>query len=210
MKTIKFISKHLTKLDSDVSGKCAICGEEHIGFKLKKVLSANFNDWKYIKDGSTKHVCVDCQSCLGSKNFDGKALRNYSVIITKKEIKKIKRSDILEVIRNPLKEFVIIVNFSQKKHAFWDAKINNNKRHTYIATDKGSYILNNKNFLELYNDLFTLYEMKISKTEMRSGKYNFINLMKNNNIFDIDNKIKKQRGTNNFDFAIWLLHKEEK
>lgn len=204
-----YISKHLKLENYKDIEKCCICGERGEAIKSKKIFSGNFNDWQYIKFDS-EYICNKCASCFSSKAFDGKALRNYSVLITDDLIEKINRQLILQTIKNPPKKFAMIVTFSQKKHCFYQAKINTIEPFR-IATDKYTLDIYTKEFLDLYYNLYKLYDLKFSKTEILSGNYSTKNMKKaGGDLWEIDEKISKYRFTNLIDFSVWLLHKEEK
>ena len=104
---------------------CKLCGEKIImGLHYKKVLSSNFNDFHHCKYQSD-YICENCIACMDGKAFDGKAIRNYNLLITKEKALTMKTSEIAENIFNlPKEDFIFGVNTGNRKHWFLNCKIN--------------------------------------------------------------------------------------
>jgi CRISPR type IV-associated protein Csf1 len=203
--------EHLSRKGGTRIGLCAICGAENqAGLPIKKAVSSNFNDWRYMKYDSNS-ICCNCAACLDSSALDGKALRNYSFIATESELRILSHSDIAQSIMNPPEPpFVFVVTFTHKKHAFWEACINKNRDRFVVATETGSVKIERGEFTEQYKLCQRLYDAGFSKEEIRMGNYRkWIAIESFPDFFDVEDKIKDIRGILGFEFLVNILQKGE-
>ena len=121
---------------------CSFTGKEiNIGVKNKLLIKKTFTDHTYLRYKS-EYSSVYAALCIspviqGQKSLN--ALRNYSFICTKKEIRLLSREDILPLIENPPNEpFLFCVTYSHKKHLSCKSVINIDNSKYVIVTDLGN------------------------------------------------------------------------
>ena len=175
-------------------------------------MSSNFNDWQYLKYANDR-ICQDCASCLDSGAFNGKALRNYSVLVTSKNITALARRDIAAAIFNPPDPlFVFMVTFTHKKHIFFHARVNRSASKFHIATDNGDIEVEPERFAGIYNICQRLYQAGFSKSEIRSGVYRKWKKIESFGIEEfrvLDREIAAFRGSFRLNFLLHVLDKED-
>ena len=209
----QFIAQHLSKkTGGTIDSTCAFCGmrSQHC-FPIKDILSANFNDHKYMRH-DTDHVCDHCASCLDSKTLNGKALRNYSVIATESGITSLARNSIHRyIIEPPAPPFVFMVTFTHKKHIFFHARVNYAKTRFQVATDRIDIEIDPIQFKERYNICSRLYDASFSKAEIASNRYrkwNKIEKFGAAQFSELNKQIDVYRGSFYLDFLLHILQKE--
>lgn len=209
------ITKQLNKKDGNQIENtiCRYCGKKiNIGLKTKDILSSNYNDYDKLKYKSD-YFCLDCITLFDGKSFNGKALRNFNLLFTKNKIEILKRENILNILFNGWKEdYILQISFSYKKHCFYYYKLNKAKSETiFVATDKGLFKINRKEFKYYFELCDLLYKNEISKKEIESGKsFKFNKINKIENYQEINKKIEIIRGTQMLQLIILLLWKEKK
>ena len=214
MKTSEFIAKHLAKTPGQDSGTCIMCGREtKTGTKPKKIISGCFNDWENMKHQGTV-VCEYCAACLNSTAFDGKALRSYSVIVSEAGIAKATRKDIAEAIaRPPESPYLLIVNYSQKKHAWFSSIINDPASDTvYVGTDQGVVIVDRAPFCAAFAAGRELYAGGFSKADIdlaNTSKYNKIEQYGVDKYYADMAVLEPLRNTKSMQLLIWALYKDQ-
>jgi hypothetical protein len=141
------ISKHLNPnlLNipiEQVDTVCAFTGQ-HIseGVPLKKLIKKTFTDQELIRypsDYASVDIALMMERVIsGQKGLT--SLRNYSFYATEKELKLLKRDEILSLLLEiPKAPFQIAITFSHKKHIAYRCRINFDRTKFIITTDKGN------------------------------------------------------------------------
>lgn len=145
------ISKHLTghthiiapyKKSFDYPIHCAFTGQKITeGYPISWLVSDVFTDYEYMKYPS-EYVCEDIALIIKEviPNGRGKfnALRNYSFYADEKQLRLLKREEILDLLLNiPSSPFTVGVTYSNKKHLSFKCRIQNDPQNFLITTDKG-------------------------------------------------------------------------
>lgn len=218
---IEFIARHLVvpeKINKQES-ICAICGRvTNNYFSKKECLSGTFTDFDKFRYDSDS-ICSYCNSCLAGNAFDGKAIRNFCIIVTENYIEKVDRKKMVDFFKKislgDAGSNVVIYSYNRKKHAFFFAEVNEIKqRDIVVATDKGRLFFNVDEFLRYYNIAKALYDGGFSKQEIKRGKSTKYKVILNfGGTVVFQNKINQLStcaGNNYFDLLIDLLYKDER
>jgi hypothetical protein len=214
MRTSEMIAKHLAKTPGEEAGVCAICGVETTeGTKRQKVISSSFTDWAQLRFPG-KVICPNCAACLGKTAFDGKALRSYSVMVTESGLSKASRKEIVDAILNPPQSpYMLIVNYSQKKHAWFSAKINDPISDVVlIGTDQGEVVVHRWLFRSAFMAGMDLYAGGFSKADIELGntvKYNKIEQYGVDKYYTDMAALDMLRNTKTMQLLIWALYKDQ-
>lgn len=214
MKTSEFIAKHLAKTPGTDAGTCVICGSETTeGTKRQKIISSSFTDWAQLKHNGTV-VCPNCAACVSNSGFAGKALRSYSVIVTDSGVTKATRKDIAEaIISPPAGPYILIVNYSMKKHAWFNASINDpTSELVQIGTDQCSVVLYRRLFKAAFRAGMDLYAGGFSKQDIDLGntqKYSKIELYGVDKYYADMAELNALRETSAMQLLLWALHKDQ-
>ncbi len=212
MKVTEMIGKHLQTIDGEIDGVCVFCGAGK-GTAKKKVISSSFMDWAHLRhDGNI--VCPNCAACLSNTGFSGKALRSYSVICTDDNLEKAARADIVSALHQPPgKPYIILVNYSQKKHAFFYARINDPCNDAVvIGTDKGTVSFSRCVFIRAWTIAKRLYDGGFSKKDIELGntqKYKTIEEYGVSQYYADMAGLSALRETNTMQLLLHLLYKED-
>lgn len=209
-----FIAKHLAKEPGSVSGTCVLCGTQtETGNRKQDIISSSFTDHAMRKyDGAV--VCPDCAACLSKTAFEGKALRSYSVIITETEIRKASRADIAAVIASPPdSDYILLVNYSMKKHAWFNAEINSQDADEIIVgTDQSKVRINRAQFADAYSIAMELYAGGFSKADIdgeNTPKYSKIEDYGIDKYYSDMARLNPIRNTGAMQLLLWALNKTE-
>lgn len=214
MNVTSMIGKHLDLTEGTHSCRCSICGSQDVkGHLRKNIISSSFMDWdklKYDTDG----LCRNCVACLSNTGFQGKALRSYSVICTSTALKKATRNKIAEAILNPPTEpYLILVNYSMKKHAFFNAKVNNpDSDYVQIGTDRGSITFLRRFFRNGWEPAKRLYNGGFTKADIEAGttaKYTKIEEYGVEQFYSDMRSLEALRETGTMQVLIHLLQKDQ-
>lgn len=145
------ISKHLNPnlLNipiEQVDAICAFTGQPiSEGVPLKQLIKKTFTDQEIIRypsDYASVDIALIMERVIaGQKGLT--SLRNYSFYATEKELKLLKREEILELLLHiPKTPFQIGITFSHKKHIAYRCVVNYDKSNYIITTDKGNVSFN--------------------------------------------------------------------
>lgn len=135
-------SKHVTS-----RGVCSLCGREDDGFRRKEVLSGNFRDYERLKF-SSDCICYKCAALFATNSFFNSSIRNFNILATPTEIRKLKYADIADIIKTPpAQPYVLLVTFSRQKYHFFDAQVNTPPATIItVGTDKGKLMVDRGKF----------------------------------------------------------------
>jgi CRISPR type IV-associated protein Csf1 len=214
MTVTELIGKHLDRTDGTHSCRCSICGiQDEKGHLKKSIISSSFMDWEKLKY-DTDGLCRNCVACLSNTGFQGKALRSYSVICTDSELKKATRNELAEAILNPPAEpYIILVNYSMKKHAFFNARVNDpNSEYVCIGTDRSRIIFLRSFFREGWEPARRLYAGGFTKADIEAGttaKYSKINEYGVEQFYRDMRSLEPLRETGTMQVLIHLLQKDQ-
>ena len=177
---LEMITKHLIKSKMPKMADktiCGICGKEvYYASKIKDVLSSCFTNYNMFSYTSN-YICINCITCMSGKALNGKALRNFNLLITNKEIKIIKYSYLYNLIKNtPNEDFIIQISFLRRKHCFTFYEVNKaNTNIISIATDKGRFYIDRKEFIFYFKIIYSLYSFGFKKEEIADNSYTDLN-----------------------------------
>jgi hypothetical protein len=162
---MEIIAKHLNEnnLKSkifDVNTICAFTGKKITkGIKLSEISGETFTDHAYIKHNSefvSVEIALLVQPVIrigesvkknGKENWT--ALRNYSYYASQKELRLLKREDILNILLNiPETPFCFAVTYSNKKHTSFKCKKNTSKDCFMVTTDVGDVFFEREKVLQ--------------------------------------------------------------
>jgi len=117
---------------------CAFTGEAIQYACLKKdVIGDNFTDHSYLRYPSA-YISSDIAKLIVGKAVDSNGLRNYSFYATDKELRILKREEIIDLIFSGKETpFILGVTFSNKKHIAFKATPQYNSDKFRIYTDIG-------------------------------------------------------------------------
>lgn len=195
-------------------GICRITGIESFGFPFSDWVKDTFTDQSYLHSGTIISnealFCFDEASTLIQRitNKDKpQRFRNYSHIISEGKWHLFTKADkkaMFELISTKECELVCIAESGQK-HIFFKNQVGLwqlEEKHIYPDKEKLLYI---------HNILQKLYELGFTQEEIISGNY------PQNKIFKIgfaewnnlENQLKKERGTAFFNFTAFFMYKIE-
>lgn len=130
------IRVHDLQSETDSHTICAFTGKPIQFACLKKdVIGENFTDHTYIRYPSA-YIDVDIAKLI-LPTINGNSLRNYSFYATEKELRLMKREDILGLLDQLETPFILGVTFSNKKHIGFKATPQYNVDRFRIYTDIG-------------------------------------------------------------------------
>jgi len=143
---MQLITKHLkenvlTCKIEKVNTICAFSGKEITkGIKFTDIIGERFTEleiFKFKSDYLSVDFALLTQPVIkAEKGFN--SLRNYSFFATEKELKILRRDDILDLLFDiPESPFQIAITYSNKKHLAYKAPLNYNKEKFKICTDAG-------------------------------------------------------------------------
>lgn len=207
----EIIAKNVHLINGKETGKCSICGRfSDYAFLKSESISSSFNDYQYFKY-NTDFICEYCNACLSNTGFDGKALRNYSIIANESKYIILNKPAIIYHIDNQFSPpYIFMVSFSKKKHIFLHTKINYDQININISTDRYDLSFTKEQFNNIYIPCSDLYNTGFSKMEIETGIYRKWKLMdQKRDFFILDKEINKYRGTNLLNFVLYALSKED-
>lgn len=192
---------------------CVLCGDRMTeGIPRSKVFSDVFTDWPYCRNISGTHVCPAC--CLTIlTNPNGRiAMRTYSWLATKKELKPLNRPDAREILLNPPEPpFLIVLAISQKKHLIFKGTVSYSREVFPIMLEETPVFIQRSEFAELL-ELVEHFMFGFTKTEIKTGEYNQQRVLK----FGVDlwewfeEQIAPYRGMSVLDVVDFVAQKVEK
>lgn len=152
--------RQFSKLEQDKT--CGVCQKQ--GTCYSDVLLNTFTDLDKL---SSKYICHEC-SCL----FSGVLLKT-AFYITSTEVKKLKQNEFEKLLFIDGLDYPCALSFSEsrKKHRLYRTPVTLDSRNVYISTDDGYITLNIERDRGLFYYLNNLYNEKISKEWLRSGKF---------------------------------------
>ncbi len=154
---------------------CACCGEQRAEKPLAKVLKNTFTEINQLVKAPSDFICESCEKIYLSSDMRFKCI--YSATMHSYEV--IQRTDVIEKICNPQKQWVLSVPYSFKKHHWLYAGLSD-EHHAYIGTDDRtvyfSYDKHNISYIvEQIQDLVTY---GVPRAEIISGNYSVFSLDK--------------------------------
>ena len=232
MNQINFIAKHLDRCNLklpvvECNTVCSFTGDEiKEGVSNKDLIKSTFTDHEYIKHDSG-FSSVNTALCIEAvikteKGFN--SLRNYSYLVTDDSFKILQRENILSIIQTPpVKPFVLVVTFSNKKHTSYKSIVNYNRNTFVITTDIGNCEVKKECLDELLPIIEKWYSVipekattkqlptHFTKEEIKTGKvpnykitaYGLDKFMAENEV------IQKYRNTLFIDLIVHILNKQE-
>jgi hypothetical protein len=232
---IEFIANNLYKYKDNLNIKvetgldtvCAFTGKPITeGIPKSKLIKKTFTDHSYLKYNS-KYCSIPSALCISNiipnKNGILTSLRNYSYIVTEKDLKFLDRPGVLNYILNPYDgKFILNFTYSNKKHTAYKSALNTNKEIIKVTTDKGNVLISVGEFKEVYKVAQDWYTVKpgkekteqtfFTKSEINIGvtnykkieSYGFKKFYKENEL------LSKYRGSDMLTLLTTLISKETK
>lgn len=231
MTSVDFIAKHLPLENLNitilpVNDVCSFTGKViNEGVENKTLIKKTFTDHAYLKYPSD-YSSVEAALCIeavipAKKGFN--SLRNYSYFVSEKELKLLKRDEILDLILN-LNEspFILAVTYSNKKHTAYKTTLNYNSEKFVVTTDVGDVIIERKKLLDILPVLqnwYTVVEGKqdtsaqptyFTKAEILSGSENIKRIRQYGieKYYCENAEIEKYRNTAFLNLIVHLLNKK--
>lgn len=213
MNATEILSKNITiniKKVEQIQTKCSLCGKEvDKAVNLKNVVSDNFTNYEFFKY-KTDYICVNCAKCIKDDK-----LRKHNFIADNSKIILFKQLDIEKYIFNIADyievPFVFAITRSFKKHNSFKCNINYDYNNFYIQEEDRKYIFYVKEMKNLYEILNIAY-LNFTKDELITGNYNFYSIEKYGleNFKQLEETLKRYRGTHQFDLLIYMLNSEKR
>lgn len=144
------INKHFT---------CGIChGQFAQGIDIHKIVSSNFTDWQYVGD----YVCQSCASLF--------SLFFYSYIQNPNGIRLLNiREMAVEIQKEQLAPFKIVISVSQKKHLFYKAVFNQDSTNFTANLEEEQINCNINKLRELFLFMGSLQALGENKKNIAQG-----------------------------------------
>ncbi len=149
--------------------ECVSCGlSERANYKIKKIIKPTFCNFDEISLGSGDYICESCKSIMEDKDMRFKPVFFFKA----GEKQTPERGEILEIIKNPPKEFVLSVPYNFKKHHWLYAGLSNDKT-AYIGTDNRTIKIDyaQNNVPHVVDTVINLIKGGVPRNEIILGKY---------------------------------------
>jgi CRISPR type IV-associated protein Csf1 len=207
------------KYDDVIEDKCCLCGIEKANkFENKKnILSKSFTDYNRMKYRCSEKICNYCIKLLNDDYMEspkGKrcGLRLYSYIVENNKFKIIDMSEKINYLFNYQFKIPFLLCFSKtgKKHIFYKAKLSYSKNNFWVCTEENNILFEREKYIEIYNIVNNLFQLGISKDELKSCIINIKKIYKFNIDFNNIIKIKKYKDNQCYELIIDCLVREKK
>jgi len=231
MTSVDFIAKHLPLENLGipilpVNDVCSFTGKTiKEGVYNKKLIKKTFTDHAYLRypsDYSSVEAALCIEAVIPAKKGLS-SLRNYSYFVSERNLKLLKREEILDLMLNINESpFVLAVTYSNKKHTSYKTTLNYNIEKFVVTTDVGDVLIERKGLLEILPILqnwYTVVDGKqctasqptyFTKSEILSGSEN-IKRIRQYGIekYCLENaEIEKYRNTAFLNLIVHILNKK--
>lgn len=154
---------------------CCACGLKRAEKSLKKVLKSTFTDMPQLIKSPSLYMCDSCEKLYTDKNMRFKLIYSDQ----RGTYKIINRQDVLDILCNPPKEFVLSVPYSYQKHHWLYAGLSNQHK-AYIGVDDRTIVVeyDKYNVKEVVEEVVNCVSYGISKKELIAGKYSTFTTVK--------------------------------
>jgi hypothetical protein len=175
---MNLISQHLNKknlkipVHKGIDEQCAFTGERiSEGVKLKDLIKKTFTDYhmlKYKSNYASVDIALMMEEVIPGEKKNN-SLRNYSFYADKKELKLLKRGEILHLLFNiPREPFQIGITYNNKKHIAYKAPVNGSGYDNYdIITDEGIVRFERENAWEIWTVAEEMYTVLPGKSDTK-------------------------------------------
>ncbi len=161
---------------------------------------------------TASHVCAACNACVREPKL---RRMNFIAIGDSDEsnahIIFFKRDEIERYLFNPPSPpFVFAVTENFKKHTSFKARVNLSQKLFYIQKEDEQILFSPAKYREIYEAMARL-DSTFSKTAISTGNYqqNFIKKYGLREFMMDENKIKNERGTQQFNLLVYSLNMDE-
>jgi len=174
----QYITQHLDRnnlkipVHTGINTVCAFSGERITeGVKLKDLIKKTFTDYemlRYPSDYAGIDIAMMMEEVIpGEKKMN--SLRNYSFYADEKELRLLKRSEILDLLFNiPGAPFQIGITYNNKKHIAYRAPVNGSGEDQYdIITDEGIVRFDRKTALNIWCTAQLMYTIIPEKADTK-------------------------------------------
>ena len=162
---------------------CCSCGRQRAKLNIKKSIKTTFTDFTQLITNPSLYICDSCIKLYNDKNMRFKPIYSdhpgtYQVI---------DRNEVLKIIRNPPKKFVLSVPYSFKKHHWLYAGVSSPQK-AYIGTDDRTVVVDYKRFnvTQIIDNVQDCVNYGIPRNEIITGNYSTFTLSKFSFIKDIE------------------------
>lgn len=192
-------------------GVCRITGKESTGINFDQWVKKTFTDHGVLHPGTiisnaARFTFEDASTLIQEKTGRDKPqkFRTYSHVVTKDGLwlclTKRDKSEIVNILQaNPK---IVCLTDSGQKHLLF-------KNTPGVWQLDESHIMPDLTlFNHLHGEMMRLIELGFSQTEVKSGKYKSSRILKAgvSRWKEIEDDLKRHRGTPMFDFAAWLMY----
>lgn len=153
---------------------CASCGSDCEGVRISKGVKNTFTEISQLLQTSGIYICGKCEELLNDSDMRFKpVLFEHS---GEKQV--IERERVLELIKDPLPEWVLSVPYSFKKHHWLYAGLSN-KSKAYIGTDNRTVLIDYSfNVREAVNTIVHMIDIGIPRKQIISGEYSIFTTLR--------------------------------
>lgn len=215
---------------------CYLCGgdTDNIGLPIKKVFSSNFTNQEFAKNHNSEYVCEACSFWVKqefiyfnqNKDKDSKLhARNISWILTPEltypklvnegdniRLSEVPNPEIMRnfLLREDLKDFVVLYSTSGQKHLFFRSNIINRTKNQFeIIFEEETLNIQNNVFIKLLSIVESLMAFGFSKKAISEVNL-FNNGLPTNILKPIINTLNFYKDNPILDFILKIAIKEEK
>lgn len=193
-------SRKLNLVNGELEGDCVYCAR-HTDQGHQAVFGNNFTSYHLLQSGEC--VCPECQLLHAEKQF----YRRSMWVATTDEFRRFKRVEAKEILLNPPEPpFAIYLTRTYKKQG-WIALmdyVNMDKEVFWVACDYDILLIKLEECEKDFKLIKTLRRLKISKNEIRTGKFKAKSLEKLEGQYNIVHSVLNRVGSLLWELEVYL------